>query len=178
MKQKSDPYEEIMKQASKDNHDDTIKYSVRYRDKEASVQDKRRDIEMREDPDNPGVFVPYSRTILVYDLDDNGNLFGSLSNAGGCAFGCIVRADSLIKCSRCQSNICTHHAIFITRERAYCKKGLCRITGNLIRIMLVLYQIFGFFARSVFRSDADSTSEESLFSQDSYTQELADSEKE
>ena len=125
--------------------------------------------------------VPYLSSEVIYSLDDNGKPLGSINNAGGCVHGCIVRKDSLFRCSWCKSNACQRHSIFLGK-RTYCKRGFCSVIGRTHKTLWLIYRFLMFLYQSVtgIRSeDEDSYSEEEFFpTSDDDTDALVDAERE
>ena len=181
-RRKPDPFEEMLRQAGKPKReDDLVKNSVRFRGVENLVVEKRRNIEWREDPNNPGMMIPYLSSSVIYNLDDNGRPFGSINNAGSCIYGCIVRKDNLVRCSRCKVSVCLRHSIFVGR-RTYCQRRLCSVIGWTHKVLWLLYRFLMFIYQSVTGTrsdDEDSYSEEEFFSSsDNNADKLIEAERE
>ena len=182
-KRKPNPFEQILRHANrpKNNEDDLTKISIRFKGVKTQVVEKKRSIELHEDPNNPGTKIPYSAIETVYSLDCNGRPLDKMSDAGGCKFGCIVRRDALLTCAYCKSSICQVHAVFVGKHK-YCRNGFCSVLGHTHKVLWLFYRFARFCLRSVTGitiDDEDSSSEEELFpSFDEYRKSLADEEGE
>lgn len=167
MKRKPDPFEQILRQASKSNNqDDHTKTSIKHKGKETQIIEQKRNIEWREDPDNPGMMSPFTISEKVYSLDDNGRPLDNTNDASGCKYGCIVRRDSLYTCAYCKRSICQIHAVFVGRKK-YCKTGFCSVLGRTHKVLWLVYRFGKFCLRAVTAigiDDEDSGTEEDLFS--------------
>ena len=123
--------------------DDEVSMIVRFGDIEQAIIVSRRRMEWREDPQNPGIPVPYTVNDVVYSTDDNGNPLGTTRRAGGCSFGHIVDRKTLSVCTICHSNICRRHTIRVGR-RAFCRGGFCFVLGVLAWSFRLVFRTVAF----------------------------------
>ena len=134
--------------------DDEVSMIVRFGDIEQAIIVSRRRMEWREDPQNPGIPVPYTVNDVVYSTDDNGNPLGTTRRAGGCRFGHIVDRKTLSVCTICHSNICRRHTIRVGR-RAFCRGGFCFVLGAMAWLSWFVFRIIAFCVMSVLGQRGD-----------------------
>lgn len=145
----NNPLEDMLGQRNRQNQrDDEVSMVVSFGDIEETIIVSRRRIEWREDPQNPGVMVPYTINNVVYSTDDNGNPLGTARRAGGCSFGHIVDRKTLSVCTICHSNICTRHTIRVGR-RAFCRGGFCLVMGAIAWLFRWAFRLVAFCFMSV-----------------------------
>ena len=148
-RRQDDSLEGMLGQRNRQNQqDDEVSMSVRYGDIEEPIIISRRRIEWREDPQNPGIMVPYTVNEVVYSTDDNGNPLGTTKKAGGCSFGHIVDKKTLSDCSICHSNICRRHTITVG-SRKFCRGGFCFVMGALAWSSWLVFRMVAFCIMSI-----------------------------